>query len=300
MSKTRKKAKNKKKICCVGIGCPEWKHCIHVLGDGAKYRPKRKSTLKRMKKCLTRYAKTYKKCMKRERKKSQRRKKRKKYRKRRTRKKRGGAIEMIQIPANVESLRRILEDGGISTIDWGKSNKTKPLSKLFKEVENGETKLAKIGDEIKRIVDTVSVKIYDNPSKTHLLWEEGHYEKDKKTKIKDRGNPDVREKMNKGENPRHAVKRGIAEELGENYSRNIRFFKGPPGTDIDKVDIKEEDSNSYPGLPAQYRWYREEAYIPNLTNDTLYTPKKQFFHEELKDDGTFKRNILWKWRPTNL
>jgi len=288
MSKTRKKAKNKKKICCVGIGCPEWKHCIHVLGDGDKYRPKRKSTLKRMK---------------RKRKKARRRKKsrkRKKYRKRRTRKKRGGAVEMIPIPANVESLRRILEEGGISTIDWGKSKNTKPLSKLFKEVENGETKLAKIGDEIKRIVDTVSVKIYDNPSKTHLLWEEGHYEKDKKTKIKDRGNPDVREKMNKGENPRHAVKRGIAEELGENYSRNIRFFKGSPGTDIDKVDINEEDSNSYPGLPAQYRWYREEAYIPNLTNDTLYTPKKQFFHEELKDDGTFKRNILWKWRPTNL
>jgi len=288
MSKTRKKAKNKKKICCVGIGCPEWKHCIHVLGDGDKYRPKRKSTLKRMK---------------RKRKKARRRKKsrkRKKYRKRRTRKKRGGAVEMIPIPANVESLRRILEEGGISTIDWGKSENTKPLSKLFKEVVNGETKLAKIGDKIKRIVDTVSVKIYDNPSKTHLLWEEGHYEKDKKTKIKDRGNPDVREKMNKGENPRHAVKRGIAEELGENYSRNIRFFKGPPGTDIDKVDIKEEDSNSYPGLPAQYRWYREEAYIPNLTNDTLYTPKKQFFHEELKDDGTFKRNILWKWRPTNL
>ena len=241
--------------------------------------------------------------MKRKRKKARRRKKsrkRKKYRKRRTRKKRGGAVEMIPIPANVESLRRILEEGGISTIDWGKSENTKPLSKLFNEVVNGETKLAKIGDEIKRIVDTVSVKIYDNPSKTHLLWEEGHYEKDKKTKIKDRGNPDVREKMNKGENPRHAVKRGIAEELGENYSRNIRFFKGPPGTDIDKVDIKEEDSNSYPGLPAQYRWYREEAYIPNLTNDTLYTPKKQFFHEELKDDGTFKRNILWKWRPTNL
>jgi len=105
--------------------------------------------------------------------------------------------------------------------------------------------------------------------------------------------------MNEGENPRHAVKRGIAEELGENYSRNIRFFKGPPGTDIDKVDINEEGSNSYPGLPAQYRWYREEAYIPNLTNDTLYTPKKQFFHEELKDDGTFKRNILWQWRKTN-
>ena len=101
--------------------------------------------------------------------------------------------------------------------------------------------------------------------------------------------------MNEGENPRDAVKRGIAEELGEKYSTNIRFFKGAPAMDIDKVDLKEEDSNSYPGLPARYRWYRDEAYIPNLTSDTLYPPpgkkqEKQFSHEELKDDGTFKRN----------
>ena len=300
--KTKRKRKNKKKICCVGIGCPEWKHCIHILGDGAKYRPKRKSTLKRMKKCLTRHAKTYKKCMKRERKKSQRRKKRKKYRKRRTRKKRGGAIEMMSTPANVESLRRILEDRGISTTDWGKSKKTKPLSKLYDEIEKGETKLANINGKIKRIVDTVSVKIYDNPQKAYLLYEEGHYN-EKMEKLKDRGNPDVREKMNEGENPREAVKRGIAEELGENYSTNMRFFKGSPIIDIDKVDIKEEDSHSYPGLPARYRWYRDEAFIPNLTSDTLYPPpgkkqEKQYWHKELKDDGTFKRWIKWEWRRT--
>ena len=75
----RKKKRRKKRICCVGIGCPEWKHCIHVLGDGAKYRPKRKSTLKRMKKCGKRYTslgKKYKKCMKRERKKTRKRRKR--------------------------------------------------------------------------------------------------------------------------------------------------------------------------------------------------------------------------------
>ena len=297
-----KTKRRKKRICCVGIGCPEWKHCLHVLGDGAKYRPKRKSTLKRMKKCLTRHAKTYKKCMKRERKKSHRRKKRKKNRKRRTRKKRGGAIEMIPTPTNVEELGDILKNEGIYTIDWGKSKKTKPLSKLFEEVENGETKLANINGKIKRIVDTVSVKIYDNPQKAYLLWEEGHYN-EKKEKLKDRGNTDVREKMNEGENPREAVKRGIAEELGENYSTNIRFFKGSPVIDIDKVDIKEEDSHSYPGLPARYRWYRDEAFIPNLTSDTLYPPpgkkqETQYWHKELKDDGTFKRWIKWEWKKT--
>ncbi len=75
----RKTKRRKKRICCVGIGCPEWKHCIHVLGDGAKYRPKRKSTLKRMKKCGKRYTslgKKYKKCMIRERKKTRKRRKR--------------------------------------------------------------------------------------------------------------------------------------------------------------------------------------------------------------------------------
>jgi len=43
-----RKTRNKR-ICCAGPGCPEWKHCIHVLGDGAKYRPKSKASLKRLK-----------------------------------------------------------------------------------------------------------------------------------------------------------------------------------------------------------------------------------------------------------
>ena len=38
-----------KRVCCAGPGCPEWKHCIHVLGDGDKYRPKSKAALKRLK-----------------------------------------------------------------------------------------------------------------------------------------------------------------------------------------------------------------------------------------------------------
>jgi len=44
-----KRRKRRKRICCAGPGCPEWKHCIHVLGDGDKYRPKSKAALKRLK-----------------------------------------------------------------------------------------------------------------------------------------------------------------------------------------------------------------------------------------------------------
>jgi len=211
---------------------------------------------------------------------------------------------MISIPANVKELGDILKN--ISTIDWGKSNKTKSLSKLLEEVRKGETKLANINGKIKRIVDAVSVKIYDNPQKAYLLYEISQHDERKENDPDPnvRGNDDMREKMNEGENPRDAIKRGVAEELGENYSTNIRFFKGTPVMDIDKVDPMEEDSNSYPGLPALYRWYREEAYIPNLTSNTLYPSqgkeqKKQFFTKELKDDGSFKRYIKWEWKKKN-
>ena len=75
--------------CCAGPGCPEWKHCINVLGDGDKWKPKSKKTLKIMKRCGKRYTslgKKYKKCMKKERKKL-RRKTRKTRKKRKTHKK---------------------------------------------------------------------------------------------------------------------------------------------------------------------------------------------------------------------
>jgi hypothetical protein len=79
--KTRKKRKFKKKgICCVGSGCPEWLHCINVLGDPSEgIRPKSKTTLKIIKRCAQRYSTykniNYKKCLKRERKKLKRKRK---------------------------------------------------------------------------------------------------------------------------------------------------------------------------------------------------------------------------------
>jgi len=69
--KRRRNKMNSPNYCCAGPGCPEWKHCINVLGDG-KWRPKSKKTLKIMKKCGKRYTslgKKYKKCMRSERKK---------------------------------------------------------------------------------------------------------------------------------------------------------------------------------------------------------------------------------------
>ena len=82
LNKIRMKDPN---YCCVGPGCPNYKHCINVLGD-KEYgiRPKSKKTLKIMERCEKRYSglgNNYKKCLKRERKKSRLKKKRTKKRK---------------------------------------------------------------------------------------------------------------------------------------------------------------------------------------------------------------------------
>ena len=300
-----KTKRRKKRICCVGIGCPEWKHCIHVLGDGAKYRPKRKSTLKRMKKCGKRYTslgKKYKKCMKRERKKSQRRKKsrkHKKYRKRRTRKKYGGN-KIIAPPANPTILEQILVAGGVSQDKIAKWPKT--LDKLLEEMRNKETILIENNGKIKRLVKGVDIKVYNDETEGYSLYEVGHYNQNSNgepgEETKSRNNEGVLEKMMGEESPTTAMKRGIKEELGDKYSKNIRYLKGHPTFDIDIADVKKSDSNSYPGLPAVYNWYRDAVFIPELTENTFYNNPKTFFTKELKDYGTFKRWIKWEWRRT--
>ena len=289
--KTRKRRKFKKKrICCVGPGCPEWLHCINVLGDPSEgIRPKSKTTLKIIKRCAKRYSTykniNYKKCLKRERKKLKR--------KRKTRRKRGGAT--IVNPKNVADLQEILIRHGVSQDDI--STWSKDLDKLLNEIKTGETTLITSNNQIRRIVNSVKVNIYNNPSKTHSLYEIGHYDQDK-NKTKTRNNEGVLEKMMNNEEPQHALKRAISEELGPNYISNIRFMKGHPVFDVEKASRDPlKDSYSYPGLPTQYNWFAEEIYIPLLTEQTLYNnASKQFFTKELKEDGSFKRFILWEWK----
>tara|TARA_B110000037_G_C17113370_1_gene502750 strand:+ start:941 stop:2152 length:1212 start_codon:yes stop_codon:yes gene_type:complete len=63
--KTRRKRMKKSKRCCVGPGCPEWQHCIHVVGDPERnIRAKSPATLKSMKKCEKERIRKSKKCWK--------------------------------------------------------------------------------------------------------------------------------------------------------------------------------------------------------------------------------------------
>ena len=223
--------------------------------------------------------------------------KRRKSRKRRGRKKRGGN-KTIPVPANIAVLEQILIEGGIpksKIVTWPKS-----LNKLLKEMRNSETILVEDQGKIKRIVDTVGVKIYNDETKGYTLYEIGHYNQDTDglphQETKSRNNMGVLEKIMGNENPQAAMKRGITEELGQIYSDNIRYLKGQPVLNIEKAEIKEADSNSYPGLPAQYKWYWDEIFIPKLTEDTFYHHPKKFFTREIDDDGRFKRWILWEWK----
>lgn len=239
--------------------------------------------------------------MKRERKKSQRKKaqRRKKNRKRRTRKKRGGN-KIIVTPANPTILEQILVAGGVSQDKIAKWPKT--LDKLLEEMRNKETILIENNGKIKRLVKAVDIKVYNDEAKKYTLYELGHYNQDANgepgKETKSRNNEGVLEKMMGEEIPTTAMKRGIKEELGDEYSKNIRYLKGEPTFDIEIADVKKSDSNSYPGLPAAYNWYRDEVFIPELTKNTFYNNPKTFFTKELKDDGTFKRWIKWEWRRT--
>ena len=169
-------------------------------------------------------------------------------------------------------------------------------------MRNKETILIENNGKIKRLVKAVDIKVYNDETEGYSLYEVGHYNQNSNgepgEETKSRNNEGVLEKMMGEESPTTAMKRGIKEELGDKYSKNIRYLKGHPTFDIDIADVKKSDSNSYPGLPAVYNWYRDEVFIPELTENTFYNNPKTFFIKELKDDGAFKRWIKWEWRRT--
>jgi len=234
---------------------------------------------------------------------------------------RRAGIQIQKDPETTSELKAILIRGGIEedTITmWHENHQYKNLKKLLGEIKDGETVL--IHNPVKRVINTVDVTIYNNDSHDYALYERGHYDKDKTTgkpdlnnELKKRNNEGILEKMKPSENPQLAMIRGIKEELGEKYSssrhvtKNLgKQYKGT--TNWERLaNVQQKDSYSYPRLPAEYRRYRDEIVIPELTKDTFNTQVKdsenlvghskyQFFTRETEDDGEFKRWILWEWK----
>ena len=68
--------------------------------------------------------------------------------------------------------------------------------------------------------------------------------------------------MDSSENVQDGIVRGISEELGEKYSKNIVFLNKE--TSIKNV---EKSSYSYPGLKSMYTFFEKSVNIPLLTQD---------------------------------
>jgi len=208
---------------------------------------------------------------------------------RKTRRRKGGSL-------TVAALTQKLIDGGVpeSKINtWGTGN-TKSVNNLLKEIQNKDTALEYIDGMITRATNVVHVNVYDKEDKAFSLYEIGHIDANDVLRPVSR-TEGIREKFNPTEHPKDALKRGIREELGEKYSKSIRFMKGHHVYDIEKPVIISTDSRSYPGLPATYKTYREEVYMPELSVD--HPPRSgPFKTEERNDDGSFKRYIVWEWR----
>ena len=263
----------------------------------------------------SRYKRRRRKTRRKKYKRKRRTKKIRRYKRRKTRRKRGGSRTVNE--AALEKLKTQLIEGGVPEVEinkWGTGG-TKSLLKLFKEIQDKDSSLETYRNKIMRRVNILHVSIYNavNEGKQFKLWEWKHLDlgSNGQLKLKVKNAEGIHEKFNPEQTPLEALKRGIEEELGAEYSKNIKYKKGPPEFNIDKPQSTvKKSSHSYPGLPAEYKTYREEIEIPSLpvpfrkhvlphkadwdlgSADTIGA----FETTEYKEKGKIKRYILWQWR----
>lgn len=190
---------------------------------------------------------------------------------------------------------------------WGATPDTKPLAKLFKEVNNGESHITLINNKAVRKVFTSVVHIFSTPALTSQLMEIHHLDENRNI-TKTRNMPPM-EKIMADEKPLHAAYRGICEEIDYTICQNIRGVDGrgilpvPFNPDTYKICDKDYDSNcikiiksdsfSFPGLPMENVYYHFAVVIPELTDK--YGFDRSFITTEYDENNKFKRYIQWNW-----
>lgn len=199
--------------------------------------------------------------------------------------KRGGAKF---IPNNTEELINKLNEFNIDISTWNIENGNKSVQQLFDEIKSGDSVINIDNNNIYRSVKVANAVVLSD-DKQYRLIEKAHLNKDKQI-VKERGNNVLSEKMDEDETVREAIIRGVQEELGEKYSRNIVFLNKNIPASIKNV---EKSSYSYPGLKSMYTFYEKSIKIPQLTAD--FPPPHEIITEEKKSNGDFKRYIVWEW-----
>lgn len=217
----------------------------------------------------------------------------------------------------LESLKKELDTAGydhpIPYEQWGSIPGSKPLEKLLKELQEGDSGLSRtIEGKLVRIVEQVGAFVFaqNERGEVFLLKEDRQEFTDRPPKVRSLEGISFREKANiRTEGSNVAIWRGFEEELPEIYAAHEK--KGPfdlqyPLLRVDSarppqmVDDVPGYIPSYPGLPNQsfeYRYtflispeaYKPEGYSVVEGNRTTY-----FVWEKTELDHPFLPLTTWQ------
>lgn len=198
-------------------------------------------------------------------------------------------------PASESALQALLENGGIKTDSFG-TGKTKSLSSLMRELNQGECALhcGKLTGRITRTVEPIFVVLHFNGK---VLVET--------SQIQPNGNKRERfmvlaEKRNPSDSsPLQTAIRGLCEELHLGSGTELPTCIGHC-KDKDACFFEEKDSDSYPGLPCVYQNHQIHFDI-RLDDDSatqLLSPCglpdcRPFETVEERPDGVLRHSWTW-------
>lgn len=152
---------------------------------------------------------------------------------------------------NTEDLYRLLLKYNINTKEWSNQKGTKTIEDLQEEITLGESTLEVINNKLTRVVKIASIEVKVKLGKKLFTLVE-----DKQIfftgLVRKRGLRNLAEKIKEGETPEFAAYRGLKEEIGLNFEREL-IFKGETQT--------TKCSPSYPQLNSLYNIFNYEIIL---------------------------------------
>eukprot|EP00471_Norrisiella_sphaerica_P003185 CAMPEP_0184493604 /NCGR_PEP_ID=MMETSP0113_2-20130426/26458_1 /TAXON_ID=91329 /ORGANISM="Norrisiella sphaerica, Strain BC52" /LENGTH=458 /DNA_ID=CAMNT_0026878927 /DNA_START=143 /DNA_END=1516 /DNA_ORIENTATION=+ len=191
--------------------------------------------------------------------------------------------------ANHVELANFLRSNGVDTTSWG-TGTTKTVKDLWTELEDRESVIAVLNNglgrkQLVRRVEVVRVIVRRRVQENFVLIEKRQVFADGRER--QRGTV-MAEKMQAGETPLEAAKRGLLEELSGRLD---------DPNDIQSLSLSSETQNdrrssiSYPNLESEYEIHEVNALVPTL-------PLAEFYTDE-GPPGSPSKRIHWSWHDTS-